>query len=233
VCLVLCIECLHSLFCCSSLCSLLFLPTCSPSLSAASLPTIQLRIKKQDSNTSESKVEPELLSTLQNILQLKESDKLSMFRAMLKNTDLFIAMSHRLLHPQFGEQNDGFCRFFYDMYSSVNVEARQFVLNFVPILIWSLMMRQATSRPVAGIAACLLAIHNRETQQMRITGTSEIFTAAREPDLAEDSAFHMPSRVIKYVHQSHRSFVSNVVCMISPSSPSSPSTTIFSPTDNN
>jgi len=104
------------------------------------------------------------------------------------------AICARLLHPRGGLQDDQVCKWLYNMYHSGSQELCSLALQFVPVLVWSLLLRQTKQQPPAGILAVLMVIYNTALERQRTDADPLLLRAAAQPDLSLPSIYHKPNK---------------------------------------
>jgi len=80
------------------------------------------------------------------------------------------------------------------MYHSGSQELCSLALQFVPVLVWSLLLRQTKQQSPAGILAVLMVIYNTALERRRTDTDPFLQRSAAQPDLSLPSIYHKPNK---------------------------------------
>jgi len=107
----------------------------------------------------------------------------------------------RILEASAGEANCAVCAWLHLLWSSALQRPREFVLDCVPIMLWSVLVREAAGHFSSGLVAVLLSIYLSEKALW--DGGNAPLSQSKDvviPDLRTGSAFHEGLSTPKSIH---------------------------------
>jgi hypothetical protein len=81
---------------------------------------------------------------------------------LYKDAEVFFALKKSFTLVGAGAKDDDVCQWLYSWYQIDTPETRQFVLQFIPLLVWSYLYAISQNGNLPGIEACLLCVYNNE-----------------------------------------------------------------------